>query len=84
MVSGSKSTFSELILNAGHEMRPMEVTMTILNFENDPRRINALEEFKIVKVTTFDRMLNIDHEISPLYRISHSVQDRTTANADDS
>ena len=47
----SKSTFSEHILNAGHKMRPMEETMTILHFENGPRRINALEELEIVKAT---------------------------------
>jgi hypothetical protein len=53
------STFSEHILNARHEMRPMEETTTILHFENDPRRINALEEMEIVKATTSDYMLNI-------------------------
>ena len=50
--STGKSTFSDHILNAGHEMRPMEETMMILHFENDPRRINALEESEIMKVTT--------------------------------
>ena len=42
--STGKSTFSEHILNMGHEMRPMEETMTILHFEDDPRRINILED----------------------------------------
>jgi hypothetical protein len=42
--STGKSTFSEYILNTGHEMRPMEETMTILHFEDDPRRINILED----------------------------------------
>ena len=44
--SMGKSTFSEHILNAGHEIRPMEETMMILHFENNPRRINTLEEFE--------------------------------------
>jgi hypothetical protein len=56
--------------------------MTILHFENDPRRINALEELEIMKATTSDRMLNIVHNFNPLCRIPHSVQDQTTAHAD--
>ena len=40
-------------------MRPMEETMTILYFENDLKRINALEAVEIMKVTTVDHMLNI-------------------------
>ena len=63
-------------------MRPMEETMTILHFENDPRRINTLEEVEIMKATSSDRMLNIVHNFDPLYRIPHSVQDQTTAYAD--
>ena len=78
------STFSEHILNAGHEMRPMEQTMMNLHFENDPRRINALDELEIVKATTSDCTLNIVHNINSLYRIPHSVQDQTTVNTDDS
>ena len=77
-----KSTFSDHVLNVGHEMRPMEETMTILHFENDPRRINALKELEIMKATTSNRMLNIVHNINPLYRIPHSVQDQTMAHAD--
>ena len=82
--STGMSTFSERILNAGNKMRPIEETMTILHFENDPRRINALEELEIVKATTSDPMLNVVHNMNPLYRIPHSVQDRTQTNADDS
>ena len=81
--STGKSTFSEHILNAGHKMRLMEEIMTILHFKNDPRRINALEELEIMKTTTSNRMLHIVHKINPLYRILHSVQDRTAVNADD-
>jgi hypothetical protein len=33
--------------------------MTILNFENNPKRTNALEEMEIMKATTADHMLNI-------------------------
>ena len=36
--STGKSAFSEHILNAGHEMWPMEETMTILHFKNDPKK----------------------------------------------
>ena len=79
--STGRSTFSEYILNMGHEKRPME---EILHFENNPRRINPLEELEIVKATTSDRMFNIVHNGNPLYRIPHSVQDQTMANADDS
>ena len=43
----------------GHEIRPMEETMTILDFENDPKRINVLKEMEIMKATTSDHMLNI-------------------------
>jgi GIY-YIG catalytic domain. len=35
ITSTGNSTFSEHILNAEHEMWPMEETMTILHFEND-------------------------------------------------
>jgi hypothetical protein len=82
--STGKSTFSEHVLNAGREIWPMEETMTILHFENDPRRINALEELEVFKETTFNRMLNIVHNIKPIYRIPHSVQDQTTAHEDNS
>ena len=40
----------------------MEETMTILLFENDPKRINALEEMEIMKATTSDYMLKIIQE----------------------
>ena len=59
----------------------MEEIIMILHFEDDPRRINALEEMEVMKATTFDRMLNIVHNINLLYRIPHSVQDQTTAHA---
>ena len=37
----------------------MEETMTILYFDNDPKSINALEEFEVMKATTSDHVLNI-------------------------
>jgi GIY-YIG catalytic domain. len=77
-----ESTFSEHILNMGHEMRPMEETMKILHFENDPRRINAPEELEIMKATTSYCMLNIVHNFNPFYRIPHLVQNETTPYSD--
>jgi hypothetical protein len=65
-------------------MRPMEETMTILHFENDYKRINALEEMKIMKATTSEHMLNIIQNNHPLYRMLQSVQDQTTTSTDDS
>ena len=64
-------------------MRPMEETMTILDFENDPKRINALEEMEVMKATNSDHMLNIIQNINPLYRTLQSVQDQTTTSAHD-
>ena len=65
-----KSTSSEHILNAGH--------MRHLHFENDPKRINALEEMEIMKVTTSDHMVNIVQNNNPLYQILQPLQDKTT------
>ena len=75
--STEKSTFSEHILNAGHEKRPMEETVTILNFENDTKKINYLEEMEIMKATTSDHMLNIMQNNNPLYGILQPLQDQT-------
>ena len=63
-------------------MRPMEEIMMILRFENDPKRINALEEMEIMKATTPDHMLNIIQNINPLYQMLQSVQDQTKTRAD--
>ena len=46
------------------------------------RGIDVLEELKIMKATSSDSMLNIGHNINPLYQILHSVQDQTIAHAD--
>jgi hypothetical protein len=43
----------------------MEQTMTILHFENERKRINALEEMEIMKAITSDHTLNIN----PLFRM---------------
>jgi len=55
--STGKSTFSEHILIVGHEMRPMEETMTILHFEKTPRDSTLLKKMEIMKATTSDHML---------------------------
>jgi hypothetical protein len=67
--TSTRSTFSEFILYAGHEIRPMEETVTILHFENCPKGIEALEEIEIIKATTFDHMLNIMQNNTPLYKV---------------
>ena len=46
VASTKKSTFSEHILNKGHDM---EEIMMILHFVNDPNRMNALKEMEIIK-----------------------------------
>ena len=80
--STGKYTFSEHILNAGHEMRPTEETMEILYFENGPKRIDALEKMEIMKATSSDHMLNIIQNINPLYRMLQPGEDQTTTSAD--
>ena len=60
-----KSTFSEHILNAGHETRPIEEIVTILHCKIDPEGINVLEEMEIMKVTASDDKFNIN----PLYKM---------------
>ena len=64
------------ILNAAHEMRPIEETMTITHFENDPKRINNLEEIEIRKVIISDYMLNIMQNNKLLYKILQLLQDQ--------
>jgi hypothetical protein len=54
----------------------MEETMTILHFENDPKRINYLEEMEIMKATTSDHMLTIIQNINPFYRMLQPFQDQ--------
>ena len=43
-----KSKFSEHALNEGHEMKPIEETMSIIRLENIHRNINTLEEIEIL------------------------------------
>ena len=50
-------------------MWPMEETMTILCFENDPKWFNILEEFEIMKTTTSNHMLNIMQNNNLVYQI---------------
>jgi hypothetical protein len=78
----SMSSRALILLKAGHEMKPMEETMTILHFENDPKRINALEEMGIMKVTTSDHMLNIIQNINLHYQMLQPLQDQTATSTD--
>ena len=56
--------------------------IAILHFENDPKRIKALEEMEIMKATTTDHMLNIMQNINLLYRMLQPLQDQTTTTTD--
>ena len=76
-----ETTFSEGILNTGHDMRSMEETVTILQFENGPKGNNALAEIEIMKVTTSDHMLIIQNNNS-LYKILQPLQDQTVTGID--
>jgi hypothetical protein len=64
-------------------MRPMEETMIILHFENDPKRIIAFEEVEIMKAIISDHMLNIIQNIKSLYRMIQSVQSQTMTSGED-
>ena len=46
-------------------MRPVEETMIILHFENEPTRIKAFE-IEIMKATTSEHVLNIMQNNNPL------------------
>ena len=59
-------------------MRPIEEVKPVLHYENDPKRINALEEIEIMKAMTFDHMLNIMQSDNPRYHILQTLQDQTT------
>ena len=61
-------------------MRRTEETLTISDFENDPKRISALEEMEIMKAATSDLMFNIIQNINQLYQILQQVEDQTTTN----
>ena len=50
-------------------MRPMEEIMTILNFKNNAKRIDAFEQIEIMKATTFDHMLKIMLKKNQIYKI---------------
>jgi hypothetical protein len=54
----------------------MQGTITILHFENHPKRINTLEEIEIMKVTTYDHMFKIMQNNNPLYKLLQSPQDQ--------
>ena len=46
-----RSTFSDHVLDEGHEMRSVEETVKSLQFENGFKKIDALEEIEIIKAT---------------------------------
>ena len=69
-------------MNEAHKMQQMEETMRILHFENYFKRINTLEEMKIMKVTTSDHMLNIMQNRNLLYKILQPLQNQTVTNTD--
>ena len=69
-------SLGEDILNAGHEMRPIQETMTVLHLENVPKRITALEEMEIMKATSSDHMFNIMQNINLLYQMLQPLQDQ--------
>jgi hypothetical protein len=73
--STGKSTFSEHILNTGHQMRSMGETVTILHFVNDLKKMNTLEEVEIIEATTFAHMFNIMQNNNQLHQIQ--LQDQT-------
>jgi hypothetical protein len=54
--------------------------MAILHFENDPKRINALENIK--KVTTFDHILHIMQNNNLIYKILQPLHDQTATCTD--
>ena len=66
-----KSKFSEHVLNEGHEMKPIEETMSILHLENNHRKINTLEEIEILKAVSSKHLLNdvIAGQNDPIYKL---------------
>ena len=66
-----KSKFSEHVLNEGHETNTIEETMSIIHIENNHRKINTLEEIKILKSATSENLLNdvIAGQNGPIYEL---------------
>ena len=53
-----KSKFSENVLNEGHELKTIEETMSIIHLENNLRKINKIEEIKILKAASSKYLFN--------------------------
>jgi hypothetical protein len=60
----------------------MERTMKILQFVNNPNRINALEEIEIMKATTSVHMLNNMQNNNSSYKILQPLQDQTATSTE--
>jgi hypothetical protein len=72
-----KSKISDHFVKEGHEMRTIEETMSIINLENNHRKINMLEEIKILKAASSRYLVNdvINGQSDPVYRLIPSVSD---------
>ena len=63
------SKFCEHVLNEGHQMKTIEESMSIIHQENN-RKINTLEEIKILKSASSKNQLNnvIVGQNGPIYK----------------
>ena len=66
-----KSKFSEHALNEGHELKTIEETMSIIQLENNHRKINTLEEIEIIKAASSKHLLKdvIAGQNDPIYKL---------------
>ena len=60
----------------------MEETITILHFENDPKRINTLQVMEVMKAATSNHMLNIMKNIYPPNKMLQLLQGQTATSKD--
>jgi GIY-YIG catalytic domain. len=72
-----KSKFSDQVLREGHEMKTIEETMSIIHLKNNYRKINTLEEIKILKAASSKYLLNdvIAEQNNRMYKLLLSVSD---------
>ena len=52
------NTFKYHVFKEGHEMKTIEETTSIIHLENNHRKINTLEEIKILKATSSKCLFN--------------------------
>jgi hypothetical protein len=78
----AKSKFCEHILKEGHEMKTTEETMSLTHLEKHHRKINTLEEIKILKAASSKYLLNdgIVGQNDPMYKLIPSVSDLNSNN----